>query len=101
MSSLEILDKSIRRIPNFPKPGILFYDITGVIINPIAFNYCLDRMAEICKELKIDAISGIESRGFLFAAPLAARLQLPLILIRKKGYVAIYTTSALRSIPVI
>lgn len=85
MSNLEILDKSIRRVHDFPKPGILFYDITGVIVNPEAFNYCLDKLAEICKDLKIDAISGIESRGFLFAAPLAARLNLPLILVRKKG----------------
>ncbi len=85
MSSLEILDKSIRRIPDFPKPGILFYDITGVLVNPEAFKFCLDTMAEWCKEIKADAISGVESRGFLFAAPLADRLGIPLILIRKKG----------------
>ena len=80
-----MLDKSIRRIPDFPKAGILFYDITGVLVDPKAFSYCLDRMAEWCKEAKADAISGIESRGFLFAAPLAERLGIPLILVRKKG----------------
>ena len=85
MSDLEKLDKAIRRIPDFPKPGILFYDITGILVEPEAFNFCLDKMAEWCKEVKADAISGVESRGFLFAAPLAARLNLPLILIRKKG----------------
>ena len=85
MSDLEKLDKAIRRIPDFPKPGILFYDITGILVEPEAFNFCLDKMAEWCKVVKADAISGVESRGFLFAAPLAARLNLPLILIRKKG----------------
>lgn len=85
MTELEFLDKSIRRIPDFPKPGILFYDITGVLVEPKAFSYCLDVMEEWCKAVKADAISGIESRGFLFAAPLAERLGLPFILIRKKG----------------
>ncbi|MBO5136902.1 MAG: adenine phosphoribosyltransferase [Spirochaetaceae bacterium] len=85
MSSLDVLDKSIRRIPDFPKPGILFYDITGVLVNPEAFEFCLDQMEKWCIEIGADAISGIESRGFLFAAPLAARLKKPLILIRKKG----------------
>ncbi len=85
MNDLEKLDKAIRRIPDFPKPGILFYDITGILVEPEAFNFCLDKMAEWCKEVNADAISGVESRGFLFAAPLAARLNLPLILIRKKG----------------
>jgi len=85
MSNLENLDKSIRRIHDFPKPGILFYDITGVLVNPEAFKFCIDTMEKWCKDNNIDAISGIESRGFLFAAPLAERLGLPLILIRKKG----------------
>ncbi|AEE16276.1 Adenine phosphoribosyltransferase [Treponema brennaborense DSM 12168] len=80
-----MLDKAIRRIPDFPKPGILFYDITGVLVQPDAFTYCIDRLAERCKAAGADAIAGIESRGFLFAAPLADRLKLPLILIRKKG----------------
>lgn len=85
MNDLEKLDKAIRRIPDFPKSGILFYDITGILVEPEAFNFCLDKMAEWCKEVNADAISGVESRGFLFASPLAARLNLPLILIRKKG----------------
>lgn len=83
--SVEILDKAIRRVPDFPKPGILFYDITGVFVNPEAFRYCIDKMAELYENSGIDAIAGIESRGFLLAAPLAERLGLPLILIRKKG----------------
>ena len=83
--SLEILDNAIRRIPDFPKKGILFYDITGVLVNPPAFKFCLDKMVELYKDSKIDAVAGIESRGFIFAAPLAEKLGIPLILIRKKG----------------
>lgn len=85
MADLELLDKSIRRVPDFPKPGILFYDITSVFVNPESFKYCIDRMVEIYKDSKIDAIAGVDSRGFLFAAPLAEKLGIPLVLIRKKG----------------
>jgi adenine phosphoribosyltransferase len=83
--SLEILDNAIRRIPDFPKKGILFWDITGVLVNPPAFKFCLDKMVELYKDSKIDAVAGVESRGFIFAAPLAEKLGIPLILIRKKG----------------
>ena len=83
--SLDLLDKAVRRVPDYPKPGILFYDITGVLVNPEAFRYCVDRMVELYKDAKIDAVAGIESRGFIFAAPLAERLGIPLVLIRKKG----------------
>ncbi len=82
---LQGLDKSIRRVPDFPKPGIEFYDITSILTNPEAFNYCLQKMYELYKDSKIDAIAAVESRGFIFAAPLAHQLGLPLILIRKKG----------------
>ncbi len=85
MKDSELLDSSIRRIPDFPKPGILFYDITGVLVNPEAFRYCIDRMAELYQDRKPDAVAGVESRGFLFASPLAERLGIPLVLIRKKG----------------
>ena len=81
----EVLDKVIGKIPDFPKPGVLFYDITGVLRHPEAFTYCLDRMVEIYKDKKIDAVAGIESRGFIFAAPFAQKMGIPLILIRKKG----------------
>lgn len=85
MDGLELLDKAIRRVPDFPKEGILFYDITSILVNPEAFRFCIDKMAEIYKDKKIDAVAGIESRGFLFAAPFAERLGIPLVLIRKKG----------------
>ena len=85
MADLELLDKSIRRVPDFPKPGILFYDITSVFVNPEAFKYCIDKMVEIYKDSEIEAIAGVDSRGFLFAAPLAEKLGIPMVLIRKKG----------------
>ena len=83
--NLEMLDKAVRRVPDFPKPGILFYDITGILVNPDAFKFCLDKMVEIYKDAKIDAIAAVESRGFIFAGPLAEKLGVPLVLIRKKG----------------
>lgn len=85
MADLELLDKSIRRVPDFPKAGILFYDITSVFVNPEAFKYCIDKMVEIYKDSEIEAIAGVDSRGFLFAAPLAEKLGIPMVLIRKKG----------------
>ena len=81
----EKLDGSVNRVPDFPKPGILFYDVTGILKNPESFKYCIDRMAEIYSNKNIDVVCGIESRGFVFAAPLAEKLGIPLILIRKKG----------------
>lgn len=79
------LDDAIRKVPDFPKPGILFYDITSVLAKPDAFRYCIDAMVKLYKGADLDAVAAIESRGFLFAAPLADRLGIPLILVRKKG----------------
>jgi adenine phosphoribosyltransferase len=79
------LDDAIRKVPDFPKPGILFYDITSILANPDAFRYCIDSMIHLYKSARVDAIAAIESRGFLFAAPLADRLGIPLLLVRKKG----------------
>ena len=85
MEGKELLDQAIRRVPDFPRPGILFYDITGVLVKPDAFKYCIEEMVKAYKDADIDAIAGVESRGFVFAAPLAEKLGKPLILIRKKG----------------
>jgi len=79
------LDDYIRKVPDFPKKGILFYDITSVLATPSAFKFCIDKMVEIYKEKQIDAVAAIEARGFLFAAPYAAIMGIPLIPIRKKG----------------
>ena len=85
MDDLQIIDQSIRRIPDFPKKGILFYDITGALINPKAFKLIVEKSIALYKDSGIDAVAAVESRGFIFAAPLAERLGIPLILIRKKG----------------
>lgn len=82
---VKIIDDAIRRVPDFPKPGILFYDVTGILVQPKAFKFVLDRMFAIYKDSDIDAIAAVESRGFIFASPLAEKMGIPLILIRKKG----------------
>jgi adenine phosphoribosyltransferase len=79
------LDEYVRKIPDFPKPGILFYDITGIITSPKAFAWVIDTMAELYSGKGIDACAAIEARGFLFAAPYAYKTDVPLVLIRKKG----------------
>ncbi|MCL2759141.1 MAG: adenine phosphoribosyltransferase [Treponema sp.] len=79
------LDDYIRKVPDFPKKGILFYDITSILASPVAFKYCIDKLAEIYKNENIDAVAAIEARGFLFAAPFAYKMDIPLIPIRKKG----------------
>ncbi len=79
------LDQAIRKVPDFPKPGILFYDITGILQTPPAFKYCIDAMVEQYKNVKIDAVAAVEARGFLFSAPFADRLKVPQILVRKAG----------------
>lgn len=79
------LDESIRKVPGFPHEGILFYDITGILMDPEAFSLCIDEMVRIYKDSGINAIACIEARGFIFAAPCAKALALPLILVRKRG----------------
>jgi adenine phosphoribosyltransferase len=79
------LDDAIRKVPDFPKPGILFYDITSVLADPDAFSYCIDAMLRLYRGEAIDAVAAIESRGFIFAAPFCYKLGLPLLLVRKKG----------------
>ncbi|GAB6391607.1 MAG: adenine phosphoribosyltransferase [Treponematales bacterium] len=79
------LDDFIRKVPDFPKKGVLFYDITSVLASPRAFGYCIDCMAGLYRDAAIDAVAAIEARGFLFAAPFADRLKIPLLPIRKKG----------------
>ena len=75
----------IRDVPDFPVPGILFRDITPLLREPRAFACALDLMTEHIATLGAGAICGIESRGFLFAAPIAQRLALPFVPIRKPG----------------
>lgn len=75
----------IRDIPDFPKPGILFKDITPLLADPVAFQHATDLLAVHFDGRPIDAIAAAEARGFLFAAPLALRLRKPLVPLRKPG----------------
>lgn len=84
MTTVE-LDTYIRKIPDFPQKGVLFYDITGILVEPKAFTGCMDAMFALYQGTGLDAVAAIEARGFLFAAPFAIRMGIPLILIRKKG----------------
>jgi adenine phosphoribosyltransferase len=79
------LTQYIRNIPDFPKPGIQFKDITPLLSDPTAFRTAIDRMVEHFRPQQIDAVSAAEARGFLLAAPLAYLLQKPLIPLRKPG----------------
>jgi adenine phosphoribosyltransferase len=81
----EKINNAIRNVPNFPKEGINFKDITPIMLDPILSNEMLDHLTEIYKDQNIEAVAGIESRGFLFGYPLAMRLGVPFVLIRKKG----------------
>jgi len=79
------LKKYIRSIPDYPKKGILFRDITTLIKNKEAFKETIDRLGKIASEIKFDKIAAVESRGFIFASVLSYNLSKPLILFRKKG----------------
>ena len=79
------LKKYIRSIPDYPKKGILFRDITTLIKDKDAFKECIDQMSKILMKLNFDKIASIESRGFVFASALCYNLSRPLILMRKKN----------------
>lgn len=79
------LKDHIRGIPDFPKPGILFYDISTLLAHPRAWQYTVERLADDIGPYKPDLLMGIESRGFLVAAPLALQLGCSFAMIRKKG----------------
>lgn len=79
------LDAVIRKVPDFPKPGILFYDITSIFTTPDAFAYVVDQMVDAYKDVRIDGVVAIESRGFLVAGAYCDRVRKPLVLARKKG----------------
>ena len=79
------LKDHIRQIPDFPKKGILFYDISTLLAHAQAWRYAVDQMAERISCLKPDVLVGIESRGFLVAAPLALALGTGFVMVRKKG----------------
>lgn len=89
------LAKYIRDIPDFPKPGILFKDITPLLAEPEAFRQAIRLMHEHYRGRQVDAVAAAEARGFLFAAPLALLMERPLIPLRKPGKLP-YRTHALQ-----
>ena len=83
----------IREIPDFPKPGILFYDITTLLKDAAAFRRAIDLMTEPYEDTKIDIVVGMESRGFIFSAPMAYQLNAGFVLVRKLGKLPAETAS--------
>ncbi len=79
------LKDHIRSVPDFPKPGILFYDISTLLSHPDAWGVAMGRMAKAISRHQPDILAGIESRGFLVAAPLALKLGCGFIMVRKRG----------------
>lgn len=81
---IQDLENTIQNIPDFPKPGIQFKDITPIFLNPKLYEQVIADLANFSRG-KIDAVCGIESRGYLFGIAIAVALDVPFILIRKKG----------------
>lgn len=79
------LAKHLRTVPDFPKPGILFYDISTLLAHPTAWKECVSQLAKRVQPYKPEVLVGIESRGFLTAAPLALELDLGFVMVRKAG----------------
>src|SRR6476646_8056786 len=83
--SAEELREKIREVPDFPKPGILFYDITTLLKDDVAYKESIDLMLEPYRDEKVDIVVGMESRGFIFSAPMAYLLGAGLVPVRKLG----------------
>ena len=82
---VEALKARIRHVPDFPKPGILFYDITTLLKEPGGFRDAIDALAAPFEGERVDVVAGVESRGFIFGAALADRLGAGFVPVRKKG----------------
>lgn len=80
---MDELKKYIREVPDFPKPGINFYDITTLLKEPEGLEMTIDSMTEQCRGMQIDTVVGIESRGFIFGAPVAYQLGTGFVPVRK------------------
>jgi len=84
-ATIQEITQTIRNIPDFPKPGIQFKDITPVLADARLFNGCVDFLTEGYKPGEVDAVVGIDARGFIFAAAAAVKLQCGFVPVRKKG----------------
>jgi len=89
-----LLEKSIRHIPDFPKPGIIFYDVTTLIQNKSAFKKSIDLLVKKYKGKRIDKVVGAEARGFIFGAAIAHKIGAGFVPVRKKGKLPYKTISA-------
>ncbi len=85
MTHSQVVRDAIRAIPDFPKPGILFRDITPVMENPAAFQAAMDGTQDLLAGTSWDKVVAVESRGFIFGAPLALACNKPMVLMRKAG----------------
>jgi adenine phosphoribosyltransferase len=91
--SVESLRAKIREIPDFPKPGILFYDITTLLKDADAFHEAIELLTEPWRDQRIDLVVGMESRGFIFSAPMANELHAGFVPVRKLGKLPAETVS--------
>jgi adenine phosphoribosyltransferase len=81
----DLLLSRIRDVPDYPKPGVIFKDITPLLADPVAFNALVDALAEVCARYAATKVVGLEARGFILAAPAAARAHLGFVPVRKAG----------------
>lgn len=81
----EKLEDYVTTIPDFPEPGIMFRDVTTIIEDEDGLKLAIDEMTELIKDVDFDALVAAESRGFIFAAPVAYNMHKPMVLVRKKG----------------
>jgi adenine phosphoribosyltransferase len=91
--SVDDLRAKIREVPDFPKPGILFYDITTLLKDPDAYREAIDLMTAPFADKSVDVVVGMESRGFIFSAPMAYQLRAGLVPVRKLGKLPAETVS--------
>jgi len=85
MASSKSLEEAIRDIPDFPKPGVVFKDITPILSDPVLFKQSLELLCDTARGQKIDKVVGIDARGFIFAAAVADRLNAGFVPVRKAG----------------
>ena len=90
---MEDLKKYIRTIPDYPKPGVMFRDVTTVVKDAEGLRIAIDSLDELLEGVEFDMIAGLESRGFIFGMPVAYNLHKPFVLIRKKGKLPAETVS--------
>ena len=83
--NIQEIENQINKVPDYPKPGILFYDISSLIINNQAFSATISLLADLVKKFDFNSVAAIDARGFIFGSALAHKLGLGLVMIRKKG----------------